>query len=73
MKFFSKLFGAKKEEPQPEPMVKEKYHCISFITERGEQLGMLLTHDDFDKAVNRWVQNVSTMPIQENTENEGIL
>jgi hypothetical protein len=75
MGFFSNLFGAKQEEPQPEPQAPkvQKYHCVRFMTERGEQLGMLLTHEEFDAAVQRWVQNVSTMPIGEDVEREGTL
>lgn len=74
MGFFSKLFGAKEPEPTPSPEPRpQKFHCIRFMTERGEQLGMLLTHEEFDTAVSRWVQTVSTMPIQENADGEGIL
>jgi len=43
------------------------------MTERGEQVGMLLTHEEFEIAVNRWVQNVSTMPISEEVDEEGII
>jgi hypothetical protein len=42
----------------------EKMHCIRFMTERGEQLGMLLTHSEFQTAVQRWVENIDTMPIE---------
>ncbi len=69
MRFFSKLFKANVEEDTPPPKP-TKYHCIRFMTEKGEQLGMLLTHDEFDTACHRWIQNVSTMPIDEQTDKE---
>jgi hypothetical protein len=72
MGFFSKLFGRKQEEEIKEHKV-EKYHCIRFMTDRGEQLGMLLTHDEFERAVHRWVQNVQTMPINEEIEDQGAI
>lgn len=74
MGFFSNLFKGKEPEPLPpsQPPV-QKLHCIRFMTERGEQLGMLLTHEEFENAVSRWVQTVSTMPIQENADGEGVL
>jgi len=43
------------------------------MTERGEQLGMLLSHTEFETAVNRWVQNVSVMPISEEVDDEGVI
>jgi hypothetical protein len=49
----------------------EKYHCVRFMTEKGEQLGLLLTHEEFEKGVFRWVQKIETMPIQEDIQEEG--
>ena len=39
--------------------------------QKGEQLGLLLTHEEFERAVFRWVQNIDTMPIQEDPQEEG--
>ena len=72
MRFLRAIFGQSEPEPKTEPK-QEKYHCIRFMTERGEQVGMLLTHDEFETAVNRWVQNVSSMPISEEINEEGVL
>lgn len=69
MKFIKQLFG-KPETPLP-PSKIEKYHCVRFMTEKGEQLGLLLTHEEFERAVFRWVQNIETMPIQEEPQEEG--
>ena len=73
MEFFRNLFKAKEEEEDLPRSKPTKYHCIRFMTEKGEQLGMLLTHEEFDIAVHRWVQNVSTMPIDEETDKEDAL
>lgn len=75
MKFLQQLFG-KAPDPPPSPnipIMNPKYHCIRFMTERGEQIGMLLTQDEFEVAVNRWVQNVSQMPISEEIDEEGTI
>jgi len=69
MKFIKQLFG-KSETPLSPPKI-EKYHCVRFMTEKGEQLGLLLTHEEFERAVFRWVQNIETMPIQEEPQEEG--
>jgi hypothetical protein len=63
MNFLRKLLGRNKPENQEETQA-EQYHCIRFMTERGEQLGMLLTHSEFQTAVQRWVENIDTMPIE---------
>jgi hypothetical protein len=68
MKFIKRLF--KSIEPSPPPKM-EKYHCVRFMTEKGEQLGLLLTHEEFEKGVFRWVQKIETMPIQEDIQEEG--
>lgn len=74
MEFIKRIFSKPESPPTPEiTKPQEKYHCIRFMTERGEQIGMLLTHDEFETAVNRWVQNVTTMPISEEVEEEGMI
>lgn len=73
MKFFKRMFGSdvEQEETEPKPV---KYHCVRFMTERGEQVGMLLTQEEFETAVNRWVQTIKTMPIQESIgDEEGVM
>lgn len=74
MKFFKRMFGSD-AEPQEEIESKPvKYHCVRFMTERGEQVGMLLTQEEFETAVNRWVQTIKTMPIQESiSDEEGVM
>lgn len=74
MKLLKALFG--KPEPLLPPAVipvATKYHCIRFMTDRGEQIGMLLTQEEFETGVNRWVQNVSTMPINEEVDEGGVI
>jgi len=74
MNFIQRLLGKKEEPPPPVEVKPEKYHCIRFMTARGEQLGMLLTHEEFETAVNRWVGQISSMPVQEElNEEEGVL
>jgi hypothetical protein len=73
MRFLKAIFGRSQPEQEPEPTKQEKYHCIRFMTERGEQLGMLLSHTEFETAVNRWVQNVSVMPNSEEVDDEGVI
>lgn len=70
MNFIQKMFGKKEEEAPPVEVKPEKYHCIRFMTARGEQLGMLLTHDEFETGVNRWVSQISSMPVQEELDEE---
>lgn len=69
MGFLKNLFSRKPEEAdeQKKPL---KYHCIRFMTERGEQMGLLLTQDEFETAVNRWVQTIDEMPITETADDE---
>ena len=73
MNFLRRLFTLGDDAPpttenqnQPPP----KYHCIRFMTDRGEQLGMLLTHEEFDVAVKRWLNQISAMPVQEELDEE---
>lgn len=63
MRWLRKLLGLDSPPLMPSDE-QEKMHCIRFITERGEQLGMLLTHSEFQTAVQRWVDNIDTMPIE---------
>ena len=72
MNFLRKLLGRDEPENVEEPRP-ERYHCIRLMTERGEQIGMLLTQDEFETAVSRWVQTIKTMPIQESDEQEGVM
>lgn len=67
MGWIRKLFGLEVEEELP---TEERLHCIRFMTERGEQLGMLLTHTEFVNAVQRWVDTIDTMPIDTANPNE---
>jgi hypothetical protein len=53
----------KKEEVKTED-APQRMHCIRFMTERGEQLGMLLTTEEFQRAVQRWVDTIDEMPIE---------
>lgn len=74
MKFLQRIFGSDVTEEKPDEPKPEKYHCIRFMTERGEQIGMLLTQDEFERGVTRWVQTIKTMPIQESPDDdEGVL
>ena len=52
----------------------ERLHCIRFMTERGEQVAVLLTTEEFERGLMRWVDTVDTMPIDttEPSEREGI-
>jgi hypothetical protein len=70
MKFIKRLFSSGEVLP---PAKIEKYHCVRFMTEKGEQLGLLLTHEEFERAVFRWVQTIESMPIQEDPEQEGMI
>lgn len=33
------------------------------MTERGEQIAVLLTTEEFERGLTRWVETVDTMPI----------
>ena len=71
MNFLKRLFGKGEETPpETENQPPVKYHCIRFMTDRGEQLGMLLTHEEFEVAVKRWVSQISAMPVQEELDEE---
>jgi hypothetical protein len=61
---FRALFGGKTILPPP-PVIPqpERLHCIRFMTERGEQIAVLLTTEEFERGLMRWVETVDTMPI----------
>ena len=46
------------------PPQKERFHCIRFMTEKGEQIGILLTTEEFERGIARWVDTIDEMPIQ---------
>jgi len=46
------------------PVEDQKMHCIRFMTERGEQIGILLTTEEFERGMRRWVDTVDQMPIE---------
>lgn len=61
---FRALFGGPAELPPPPVVpVPERLHCIRFMTERGEQIAVLLTTEEFERGLTRWVETVDTMPI----------
>ena len=63
--FFRALFGKATAPPPPinVPDQPERLHCIRFMTERGEQVAVLLTTEEFERGLMRWVETVDTMPI----------
>jgi len=54
----------KRELPPKQEVKDERMHCIRFMTERGEQVGILLTTEEFERAIQRWVDTVDHMPIE---------
>lgn len=40
------------------------------MTERGEQVAVLLTTEEFERGLTRWVETVDTMPIDTTDPNE---
>lgn len=46
-----------------EPEQEVRYHCIRFMTDRGEQVGILLTNDEMETGLRRWVDTIQEMPI----------
>jgi len=71
---FRALFGKATALPPlpnvPVPAQPERLHCIRFMTERGEQIAVLLTTEEFERGLMRWVETVDTMPISM-TEEDG--
>lgn len=62
MAWLQRLLSRKRVEV--EPPKEEKMHCIRFMTERGEQIGILLTTEEFERGMTRWVNTVDQMPIE---------
>ena len=65
-RMFESLFGWKisKAVDTPQENTKsQRLQCIRFITERGEQLAVLLTTEEFESGIRRWVETIDTMPI----------
>jgi hypothetical protein len=60
LKFFGWELSSVKDETVEEPI---KYHCIRFMTDKGEQVGILLTTDELERGLNRWVDTIQEMPI----------
>jgi hypothetical protein len=68
LKRLVKVFGwdissISKEDPIIAPEEPEKMHCIRFMTEKGEQIGILLTSQEFERGIHRWVDTIQEMPI----------
>lgn len=65
MGWLRRLLGREEpEEDEGDDDAPEKLHCIRFMTERGEQVAVLLTSEEFERGLTRWVQTVDTMPIE---------
>lgn len=62
MRWLLSLFGREPEPTTEDPP--QRYHCIRFITDRGEQVGVLLTDEEFERGITRWVDTVDEMPIE---------
>jgi hypothetical protein len=60
-KFFGWELSSAKDAVQSEEPV--KYHCIRFMTDKGEQVGILLTTEELERGLNRWVDTIQEMPI----------
>lgn len=72
MKWLARLFG--RSEPEEVEETSDKLHCIRFMTDRGEQVAILLTSEEFERGMLRWVETIDTMPIEATDEDsdEGI-
>lgn len=62
MGWLQRLLSRRREMPVQEAQ-DEKMHCIRFMTERGEQVGILLTSEEFERGIRRWIDTVDQMPI----------
>lgn len=73
MKWLSRLFGKSEEVDDDE--TPERFHCIRFRTDKGEQVAILLNSEEFERGMRRWVETIDTMPIETTDEDsdEGIL
>ena len=73
MQWLSRLFG-RSEPEETEDEAPQKLHCIRFMTDRGEQVAILLTTEEFERGMLRWVETIDTMPIEaiDKDSDEGI-
>lgn len=71
MRWLSRLFGRGDVEDEK---VAERLHCIRFTTDRGEQVAVLLTTEEFERGMLRWVETIDRMPIETigNDSDEGL-
>lgn len=51
-------------EKEEVEQAKVRYHCIRFMTDRGEQVGILLSDDELETGLRRWVDTIEEMPIE---------
>jgi len=51
-------------EKEEVEQTKVRYHCIRFMTDRGEQVGILLSDDELETGLRRWVDTIEEMPIE---------
>jgi hypothetical protein len=74
MKWLARLFGKSEDTEDTDDDVPQKLHCIRFMTDRGEQVAILLTSEEFERGMLRWVETIDTMPIESIDENsdEGV-
>lgn len=63
MGWLQRLLSRRREEVPDQEERDEKMHCIRFMTERGEQVGILLTSEEFERGIRRWIDTVDQMPI----------
>lgn len=75
MKWLSRLFGKSESEEVDDDETPERFHCIRFRTDKGEQVAILLNSEEFERGMRRWVETIDTMPIETTDEDsdEGIL
>ena len=71
----SRLFGKSESEEVDDNEPPERFHCIRFMTETGEQVAILLNSEEFERGMRRWVETIDTMPIEatDKDSDEGIL
>lgn len=65
MKWLARLFGRETDDTDDtDGDTPEKFHCIRFMTDKGEQVAILLTSEEFERGMLRWVETIDTMPIE---------
>ena len=71
----SRVFGKSESEEVDDNEPPERFHCIRFMTEKGEQVAILLNSEEFERGMRRWVETIDTMPIEatDKDSDEGIL